>query len=688
MIQPILNGEDIILQASTGTGKTEAVLAPATEKLMTHPDHFTILYIVPTRALALDMNRRIKPVYKKLGLKSGIRTGDGKHLRDAKPHLLIMTPESLDVMLGSPNQDNKYFLKHVRMMIIDEVHVFLHDDRGIQLSYLHRRLAMQSVGLLQTIALSATIGGAEDVKHFFNLNQPPFYYKQSLDRKLQPRWIHIEDEERELTLLFDDLYRSGCKKLLVFANSRKKCEHLYDILNQGDIFFQNVFLHYSNLSTKERKFIEEAFRDRKIGVCIATSTLELGIDIGDVDGVVLMGPPPSTMAFLQRIGRGNRRQHHINFWGICYGERAGMQLIRFLAFFELAKEHQVEKVLISENYSILFQQILSCLYAKNALSKDSLSLLFNEKSKDLLCIFHHMLANNWLKSTKLPGIYGGGWRYFSSLKRKQIWSNFPPTDEEYDVILEYEKIAVLPRLTVKQLEVGDIIRLTGKTLRVLQIEEKKGALEVWVEESNEVASKELIWIGFGSKTPFEVAQKMGVILFSKFAPQGLLNRTRRLLEKEREKITRSLEQPNGIRVHRLENGTIRFETFLGSVANYILYHLIERQFASKIKGLSVNFDELGIECNECIPFESLKIPHTAQQFREWISVHLPQLKGGFSWNSWMYRLPEEHQLKEIVSRLYDPRILKHFQKYHLEPKGLSLPKLHVNEEKKYRHDDI
>ena len=82
-----------------------------------------------------------------------------------------------------------------------------------------------------------------------------------------------------------------------------------------------------------------------MGVCIATSTLELGIDIGDVDGVVLMGPPPSTMAFLQRIGRGNRRQQYINFWGICYGQSAGMQLVRFLAFFELAKEHRVEKCL-------------------------------------------------------------------------------------------------------------------------------------------------------------------------------------------------------------------------------------------------------------------------------------------------------------------------------------------------------
>jgi Lhr-like helicase len=687
LIQPILNGENVILQASTGAGKTEAVLAPATEKLMTHPHHFTIIYIVPTRALALDMNRRIKPIYKKLGLKSGIRTGDGKQLRDAKPHLLIMTPESLDVILGSSNQDNKYFLKHVHLMIIDEVHVFLHDDRGRQLAYLHRRLAMQSIGALQTVALSATIDNAEDIMRFFNLNKPVFYYKQSVPRKLKPCWVHIEDEERELTLLFDDLYlRSGCKKLLLFANSRKKCEQLYDILNQG-VFSEKVFLHYSNLSTQERKFIESSFRDRKMGVCISTSTLELGIDIGDIDGVVLMGPPPSTMAFLQRIGRGNRRQQQINFWGICYGRSAGMQLVRFLAFFELAKEHQVEKCLTSENYSVLFQQILSCLYAKKALSEDSLTLLFKEKSEDLPSIFHHMLANNWLKPTKQPGIYDGGWRYFSSLKRRQIWSNFPPTDEEYAVILEYEKIAVLSLSIVRQLEVGDLIRLTGKVLKVLQIEEKKAALEVWVEESDKAATKELIWIGFGPPTPFEVAQKMSVILLDKFTPQGLLNRTRRLLEEEREKIARSLEQPNGIRVHRLGNGTYRYETFLGSIANHILYHLIERQLASKIEGLSLNFDEMGLECNEWIPFTSLKIPHTVKQFREWIASHVSLLKGGFSWNSWMHWLPEKHQRKEISSRFYDPRVLKQFQRYHSESKWLPLPK-RVDEEKKVETDEM
>src|SRR3990167_8385693 len=509
---------------------------------------------------------------------------------------------------------------------------------------------------------------------FFNLREPPFFYKQSVARKLQPCWVHIEDEEQELTLFFDDLYhRSGCKKLLVFANSRKKCEQLVDMLSQESVFSQHVFLHYSNLSTQERKCIEASFREGKVGICIATSTLELGIDIGDIDGIVLMGPPPSTMAFLQRIGRGNRRSQHINFWGICYGQDAERQLIRFLAFFELAKEHQLEKFCYTENDSVLFQQILSCLYAKKVVSIDSLHLLFKKKSEDLSRIFHHMVANHWLKATTQSGIYEGGWRYFSSLKKRQIWSNFPPADEEYDVILYYEKIAVLPLSMVRQLEMGDVIQLTGKVLKVLQIEEKKAACEVWVEASNEVTNKELIWCGFGSLVPFEVAQKMGRILLETSLPQGLLKRTERLLESAREKIAESLKQPNGIQVYRLGSGAYRYETFLGSAANYILCQLFKMQFSSKVESLSVNFDEIGLECHEWLSFEHLNIPHTLDQFQEWIAAHLSLLKGAFSWNSWMHWLPEEHQRKEIAACLYDSRVLNHFQKYHAESRWLPLP---------------
>ena len=489
LIQPILGKRDVILQAGTGMGKTEAVLAPATERLMTHRDHFTILYIVPTRALALDMHRRIQPLYKQLGLKSGIRTGDGKTLQKAKAHLLILTPESLDVLLGSQNPENKYFLKHVRVLIIDEVHTFLRTERGSQLSYLRRRLEMQSKGDLQTLTLSATIAHPEEISSFFHLNNV-FYYQQSATRKLEPCWVHIVDERRELVSFFDDLLSFGkCKKLLVFANSRKKCEQLFEVLNCEGSFSNNVLLHYSNLSTKERRFIESSFRARKHSLCIATSTLEMGIDIGDIDGVVLMGPPPSAMAFLQRIGRGNRRQNYLKFWGVCYGAEAERQLLRFLALFELAKKNEIEKRLPANHHSVLFQQILSCLYAKRAVSHNSLNALFN--AAELPSMMKEMAVKNWLQTRQESGLFSGGWRYKIALQRQQIWSNFPPADEEYEVILEKEVIAVLPLSVIKQLEIGDIFQLTGKGLKLLRIEEKKASLEAFVEVSDQPINKEL-----------------------------------------------------------------------------------------------------------------------------------------------------------------------------------------------------
>lgn len=671
LIQPILNGCDVVLQAGTGAGKTEAVLAPVTERLMTSSNHFTIIYIVPTRALALDMNRRIKPLYKQLGLKAGIRTGDGKTLKDVKPHLLILTPESLDVLLGSQNSDNKHFLKHVRVLIIDEVHMFIHDERGHQLSYLRRRLEMQALGALQTLTLSATISGLEDITSFFNLNNV-FYYQQPIERRLEPCWVHLKDEKHELIPFFDDLFLHWkCKKLLVFANSRKKCEQLFDLLNQYGTFSQHILLHYSNLSTKERRFIESSFRDSKKIVCIATSTLEMGIDIGDVDGVVLIGPPPSTTAFLQRIGRSNRRQQHIKCWGVCYGAKAQDQLVRFLALFDLAKENQVEKFPLAVHHSVLFQQILSCLYAKKLISQNSLSVLF--KTENLPAIMHEMVVKNWLRPMQQPELFCGGWRYRNALKNQKIWSNFPPTDEEYDVILEEEKIAVLPLSIVRQLEIGSLFQLAGKVLKVLQIEEKKASREVWVKDSIQSANTELFWCGSGIPTSFEVAQKMGLILLNKKEPPGLLSRTRQMLEKAREGLSKSVDSSNGIRIYRLRTGAYRYETFLGSVGNLIIYHLIKSQFSSKIEDLSLNFDELGIESNEWIPWEFLKFPYSVSLFQEWVSSHLPLLRQAFSWNSWIHWLPEDLQKKEVISRLLDLRVLEHFERYHRESIPLTPP---------------
>ena len=668
MVHPILNGQDVVLQAGTGSGKTEAVLAPATEKLMTSSDPFTILYIVPTRALALDMNRRIAFLYKELGLKAGFRTGDGKTLRGRNPHLLILTPESLDVLMGSQNADNRHFLKHVKIMIIDEIHAFHKNERGKQLFYLRKRLELQAAGVLQTIALSATVPDLEEVASFFNLKNV-FYYKELSARKLQPHFVHFEDETEELVPFFNDLFSHfGCRKLLVFANSRKKCEQLFEFLNQNDFFSNLLLLHYSNLSTKERRAIENAFRNNKKSICIATSTLEMGVDIGDVDAVILMGPPPTTMAFLQRIGRANRRQSHVNFWGVCQGVNAGRQLLQFLAMFELSQEGQLERRPLANHYSVLFQQTLSCLYAKKRVSQNSLNFLLSDEIADYRSIFDAMISQEWLQPS---GLYAGGWRYLRALKQQQIWSNFPPTEEEYEVILDQEKIAILPLSLVRQLEIGNLIQLTGKVLKILRIEEKKSSQEVWVEESHLPADKDLLWMGFGAPISYEVAQKIQAILTNKKEPSGLLTRTRRLLEKERIRIESATSSPSGFCVYRLGNGFFRYETFLGTTGNFIIYHLVKTQF--KMECLSLCFDELGLESNVRIPFESISFPETISSFQEWVVSHFQLFKGAFAWNRWMQYLPQEYQCKEMSSNLLDLRLLENFKKFRSELRYIKCP---------------
>lgn len=644
---------------------------------MTHGSHFTILYLVPTRALALDMHRRIQPLYKQLGLKSGIRTGDGKTLQDAKPHLLILTPESLDVLMGSQNPENRYFLKHLYILIIDEVHTFLGTLRGSHLSYLHLRLKAQLKRDLQTLTLSATIESPENIGSFFHLNNT-FYYRQPPAQKLEPYWVHLIDERRELVPFFNDLFSHfKCKKLLVFANSRKKCEQLFEILNYKGSFSNNVLLHYSNLSTKERRFIESSFRERKQSVCIATSTLEMGIDIGDIDGVILMGPPPSTVAFLQRIGRGNRRQKILKFWGVCYGAEAERQLLQFLALFELALENKMGVCSSVNHYSVLLQQVLSCLYAKKVVSCNSLNALFN--AAELPSIMEEMVAKSWLQPMPKAVLFVGGRRYKIALERKQIWSNFPPKDVEYEVILEKEAIAALPLSVVKQLQIGDVFQLVGKELKLLRIEEKRASQEVFVEISYQPITKELFWCGCGAPISFEIAQAMKSICLGKHKPQGMLNRTQRLLEKLRRSF---VEGKNDLYVHRLKCGAYRYETFLGTVGNFILYHQIKHQFASKIEGLLLRFDELGIESNEWVSFKTLRLPHSVPLFQEWIAAHLLLLRQAFPWNSWLYSLPEDLQKKEIASTFLELRVLEYFKKYRMESMPLPPPLIEDHPKKK------
>ena len=213
--------------------------------------------------------------------------------------------------------------------------------------------------------LSRSIADMESIARFFEFSGTASRISEDVCKEIVPHLVHLKNEAEELTALFDDLYRFfGYRKILLFANSRSACDRLFALLGQQGRFSGTCGLHYSNLKPRERRAVERNFRKNPHALCVATSTLELGIDVGDVDAVVLYEPPDSVSAFLQRIGRANRHVEKTFFWGICRGAIAGEQLTRFLGLLALAELGLVERPLPRKLPSVLGQQIVSCIYEK------------------------------------------------------------------------------------------------------------------------------------------------------------------------------------------------------------------------------------------------------------------------------------------------------------------------------------
>ncbi len=665
IIDPLLQGKDLILQSATGSGKTEAVLAPCLERVIQAGRERSVLYVVPTRALAVDLERRLAPIVERLGLRMGLRTGDIKRPGGARPDLLLTTPESLDVALGSANADTRGFVQRIGAVIIDEVHPLIYSYRGRQLAYLLRRVACRTAGPLQKIALSATIAEVDAVVQFFDFRADAVQLVESVQRQIEPHFVQLKNDESELSALVDDLYETwNYRKILLFANSRSHCDRLFSLLQHHGHFAGVSELHYSNLKARERRGVEQRFRRREHALCVATSTLELGIDIGDVDGVLLYEPPDSAAAFLQRIGRSNRRQGRMHFWGICRGERAAEQLLYFLGLLHLARQGQVEAPQPKDLPSVLVQQVLSCLYEKKRISLAALQNLFVDQGEVVAALFAAMLKQGWLRQDRVEGLFRGGWRYRDCFLERQIWSNFPAAEEEYTLSLAGEAIADLPKSVVGQLELGDRVHLAGKRLQVVQIEsgERKQVLARPVEQLDD---KEIFWLGSGLRVSYEVAQSVRAVLGAESAAEtlALFARTRKLLEVARDSSKRTVMLDNGMEVGRGVGGCYQYRTYLGSVGNLVLQWSIESEFGPRLEDLAVKSDGLGVECSHWINFQDLHLPSDRAAFGKWVARHLDGLCNLLPLNAFASALPRPLLVEEVTDFLFDRRIAEAFLRY-------------------------
>ncbi len=322
-IPAVLDGQNVIVCAATASGKTEAVMAPLIERYCPPAMRDTpssgprILYLTPTRALAGDLAARLAHPLQALGISLGVKTHDLSTFRAARPpDVLVTTPESADSLLTS----NAKLLASLCAVVIDEVHLFDGTPRGDQVRVLLNRMRrIRDYALEQGdaqdqdvhyAALSATVAHPAAVAARYFDGARVIYVPG--ERKIEVESLALSpDSSDELTAYLRTFQAKGWRKALAFCNSRAEVEAYAAAVRAGSPFGHAVYVHYSNIEAKRRREIEQQFAQAGAAICFATNTLELGIDIGDIDVVILIGPPGSPGSFVQRIGRGNRRSRAV-----------------------------------------------------------------------------------------------------------------------------------------------------------------------------------------------------------------------------------------------------------------------------------------------------------------------------------------------------------------------------------------
>ncbi len=426
----ILAGKNVVVISPAASGKTEAVVAPLLENIIARwksgspTEGIQLLYISPTRALVNDLFRRLEQPVQYTGLTVSRKTGDRPTLDFKRlPSVLLTTPESFDSLL---TRHPKIF-KTLRVVVLDELHLIDNTPRGDQVRILLERLRrIQSS--LQYAALSATI---DDV------NIGTRYFKDAevcvseLHREIECRMV---EKDEFVHSLFSIARERKFKKILVFFNARSLAELFSRDLNRPP-FQDAVLVHHASLQKQRREEVERQMNTAERAILCATSTLELGIDIGDVDCTVLYRPPFNISSFLQRIGRGNRRMN--TAYALCVYTDEWERIV-FETFYDCARRGMLYDNRYQPSLSVLPQQIYSYLYQRRRIGstvKNLDNILVPAYTADQVkTVFRELRRDGKIAETR-PGIYFLSAKLEDKIRWGKIHSNIAEISfGEYDVI--------------------------------------------------------------------------------------------------------------------------------------------------------------------------------------------------------------------------------------------------------------
>lgn len=516
---------NLLLSASTASGKTEAAFFPILTLFLEDPPHSVgALYIGPLKALINDQFQRLNDLCREAEIPVWHWHGDvaQSHKNRLLRHpsgILQITPESLEALLLHHHADIARLFGDLRFIVIDEVHSLMRGDRGGQTLCLIERLTRLSGARPRRIGLSATIGDPERTGEFlaagtgkptliprietrgtrWRLSMEHFYIQgaQSADESDapppgrepldSPTDTAPADADPGLGYLFE---HTRGRKCLIFANSREECEAVTSTLRRyceknGEP--DRFLIHHGNLSASYRESAEAAMKEEsRCETTVTTATLELGIDIGKLERAFQIDAPFTVSAFLQRMGRTGRRGQPPEMWFVIREERPEARamlpafipwaLLQAVALVQLyLRERWVEPPRLDRlPFSLLYHQTMSILAsggertpAELASQVLSLSSFHRINREDCRLLLRHLIETGQIERTPEGGLIVGlaGERVTNSFKFYAVFKE----NEEFTVRQESQEIGTI----VRPPPVGEKIALAGKVWIVEEIDYKR-----------------------------------------------------------------------------------------------------------------------------------------------------------------------------------------------------------------------
>ena len=643
------NTADLLIVAPTASGKTEAAFLPVISNILHNPKQSVrILYISPLKALINDQFSRVLELCKLTNITVTKWHGDADNSKKQKivknpEGILLITPESLEALLINKNEYISHLFKYLDYVIIDEIHNFAVSERGVQLNSLLNRLQHSIDKTVQKIGLSATLD-QEGIDGILS-----WLYNCSLHSKAK---VITEEDKRGLqgliktyikytndkgipieTSLKDDLLSTLTNnKSLIFGNNKNILELYCDELREAVANTHSnllINIHHGSLSKEIREDTERQLKESNSIAVFCTNTLELGIDISNIDQVIFLSPPFSVSSMAQRLGRSGRSENSKRKF-IFYLEtedkndietKLQISLIQSIAMNELMLENWYEPLpLIDYDYSTYTHQLLSYLRTTGGIHAVK---LFNYLSKVCRLKMFGLTESNFillLRSLKDKGIIYQDTANNISLDKlgEQITEHYTfyavfNTEREWKLVCNGRDIGSIPKLPVVEQIKGQHLLLAGKRWEIINIIEKQRIIQV----KPSTFKKSIKFLSGSQKIHRKIHQKMLEIYNSRYIPSYVDISSKELVE---------IACANyNTMIH--EDSSILF-VFEGSI--------IQNTIALVLKYLDISFTS----CNICFVL--------SQNITEVISI----LKK-IDWNSF--------NLLELVEKL--PRVNKETRKF-------------------------